>query len=622
MHKIYGCSNSILEVDLSNRTYNISKISKTDRKHYLGGKGLALKQIYDRQAPGVKPLEPENILAISNGVIIGTGAPCSARFSAVAKSPLTGIFTHSSCGGPFGMALKTSTWEILLIRGKSASPVYLVISSQGVKFKDATILWGKTTSETAAAIADEGSGSLVIGPAGENQIPFANIRSGHRFLGRGGLGAVMGSKNLKAIVALGKECHIIPNKKNKFKKITKKFNRYIKQNQVTGDEYNKLGTSAHVIKSNLESILPVNNFQENSHRLHEHISGEYYHKHHSKANNSCKFCIIRCGHQAIFNGDDLPVPEYETIGLLGANLGIFNSEKIARWNHLCGELGLDTISTGGTLAWVMEATEKGIYKSSLKFGEEENIPKAIKGIAYLDKQYKELGIGSRALSEKYGGREFSIQIKGLELAAYHPGRMLGQSLSYAVANRGGCHLSGAVFALETYFKLTRADQVFGKALMVKFFENLYAAVNSIHICQFTAYAAIFEAPLIRFTPEFILKRLMTWLPGFALQLIPLGIYSSLWSSVVGHSISTRDFKKAGARIHLLERYMNTLEGISRKDDTLPGSLMTNNLNYLTADKLNLLIKKYYKLRKYDKNGIPKINTLIKHSIKPREEHGA
>jgi len=617
MEFITGTSNRILEVNLTNKSFNISTVSENDRKLYLGGKGLALKLLFDRQKPNIDPFSENNFMAFATGVIMGTNAPCSARFSVLTKSPLTNTFFHSSCGGPFGMALKTSGWDCLLICGKSDKPVFLVIDKNGVEFKDGKHLWGKTTSETAKLISKEGSGSLVIGPAGENLVRFANMKSGHRFLGRGGLGAVAGSKNLKAIVAKGNEFKIVPINKKKFDKTRKKFNKYIKNNEVTSKSYREMGTSSHVLMSNKVGILPVLNFKDGSHKDALKISGEVFKKNYNIKHHTCKPCSILCGHKGIFDDTEKSIPEYETIGLLGSNLGIFKPEKITEYNQVCGELGIDTISAGGTLAFAMELAEKELFDFRIKFSEDEKIVDYLQQIAYKKGAGKELAEGTRILSEKYGGKEFAINVKGLEVAAYDPRGSYGHGLSLAVANRGACHLSASLFVLEAYFGLASPYSTKGKGEMVRFFENVYAAVNSLHICQFTAYAAFFEPPLLKYTPATLLKFFTDNFPLIALNVMDISIYPELWSSITGIPLSSIKFKKAGERIHVLERYMNTIEGISKKDDVLPdrftkeGRLSDKENHVVPLDKM---LDNYYKKRGYDSAGIPTKKLLKKLKI--------
>ncbi len=335
MKTINGSRNRFLEIDLTRQQYSDFTIDDSIRTLFLGGKGVGLKLLYDRLLPGSDPLGPDNIIVFTTGVLMGTGAPNSARFSAVTKSPLTGLITASSCGGPFGMALKKDGWDGVIIRGRSKSPVLLRIDSKGVEFINADKIWGLDSQESQREIVQIGDGSVVIGPAGENRVKYANIVSGNRYLGRGGMGAVFGSKMLKAVVATGRGYRIQPVQKNRFKKTIRKANTYINRNRMTAHLYRKYGTSANVEQCNQAQILPVRNFLAGSHREAGKISGQFYEENFNSSNHSCKQCPILCGHQGEFsisgsNGTTkLSIPEYESIGLLGSNLEVFEAEKIA-----------------------------------------------------------------------------------------------------------------------------------------------------------------------------------------------------------------------------------------------------------------------------------------------------
>lgn len=617
METIKGCSNKILEVDLVQKNFIVYRVSKQMRQHYLGGKGLGLKLIHDRIIPGTDPLGPENILALMPGVLMGTGAPCSGRFEAVTKSPLTGIMVCSSCGGPFGMALKTAGWDGILIKGRSETPTYLDITPDGVEFKDASHVWGKDIPQAQAVLDVNKSKSLVIGPAGENLVRFANLASGHRFLGRGGIGAVMGSKNLKAVVATGGAYRIKPVDPGGFKKILKTGTAYILRNHLTGDQYKNYGTAANVKPCNEAGLLTVNNFSTGSHEDASRVFGQTMAKEHDTTHHTCKPCTIKCGHKGQFGGKTLAAPEYETIGLMGTGLGIFDLETIARWNEICGRLGLDTISAGGTLAWVMEATQKGLVETDLAFGKAEGVDQALEDMASFKGFGADMAMGSRYLAEKYKGKEFAIQVKGLEMAAYDPRGSLGQGLAYAVANRGGCHLSAYLVAQEIYLDLLKPDTSFGKARWVKFFEDLGCCINSLQICQFTMFAFLLEPPLSKYTPKPVLAGLMQYLPALAIQLIDVSLYQGLWSTVTGIRLSKREFLRAGERIHVLERLMNTREGIEAKDDTLPLRLLVTGRSSDEKKQVVPLEKMkadYYGIRGYDNKGIPKDELMEKLSL--------
>jgi aldehyde:ferredoxin oxidoreductase len=618
MAEIVGTSNRVLDVNLTTRTFEICDISNTDRLLYLGGKGLGLKLLYDRMKQGADPLGVENAIAFMMGVLMGTGAPCSGRFDAITKSPLTGIMTTSSCGGPFGMQLKTAGWDGLIVTGKASHPTYLEIDAHGVSFKDATTLWGLYgTTAQEKIVTHKHAGALVIGPAGENMVRYANIMSGHRFLGRGGMGAVLGSKNLKAIVARGGHFKIVPKDKKAFEKNKKRAQKYIAQNPTTSVHYRNYGTPSIVTMANNAGSLPVNNFRRGSHGDSYQISGQGMEKKHQSKHHTCKPCSILCGKKGRFEGKTLTVPEYETVTVLGSNLGVFDTEKIAQWNQLCSELGLDTISAGGTLAWVMEATEKGLVKTNLKFGSYEGIDDALRDIGLSRNFGAEMAMGSRWLAKKYGGMEFAIQVKGLEMAGYDPRSMFGQGLAYAVANRGACHLSAYMVAFELLFGLLNPKTKLAKPTFTKIMEDVYCVVNAMHICQFTTYAFLLETPMVKLLPRAVVFFCMQFLPKIAAQILDMSLFSGFWSSITGLKMSPTQIKRCGARIHTLERLMNTREGISKKDDVLPMRLLKqarqDDPENLTIP-LKQMISSYYKTRGYDKNGIPTQKLLKKLAI--------
>ncbi len=614
METIVGTSNRILEVNLSDRTSQTLSIADDDRRRYLGGKGLGLKLISERLPVGCDPLGPDNLLVFMMGVMMGTGAPCSGRFAALTKSPLTGIMLSSSCGGPFGMALKTAGYDGLIIGGRARNRTWLKIDAAGVSFEDASPLWGLDTQATQAKLSNQRkAGVLAIGPAGENRVLFANVASGHRFLGRGGMGAVMGAKNLKAIVATGGRYRIRPHDPAGFKAIAHRAGRQVDANHFTGHAYRKFGTAANVNLCNRGGILPVSNFREGTHHRAGEVSGETMQQKYNPRPSTCRPCRILCGHKGTYpDGSVRQIPEYETISLLGPNIGIFDSERISEWNDLCGALGLDTISTGATLAWVMEAGERNLLETDLSFGSPAGISAMIEAIAHRRGQGDELAMGTRWLSARYGGADFAIQIKGLEMAGYDPRGAWGQGLSYAVANRGACHLSASTFALEVFMGFLNPYTTRAKAHFVIFFENLFAAVNSLHVCQFTAFAYVLEEPIVKYTPKWMLRLNMQYLPGIAQKLILVPTLIGLFNKVTGLDLSQAQLLQAGERIHTLERLLNTREGISRRDDTLPARFLREGRAGDPKKRtvpLESMLDDYYRLRGYDSRGVPKTQTL-------------
>ncbi len=620
MQEMTGTSNRILEVDLTEKNFTIYEVPEEDLKLYLGGKGLALKLLYDRMEPGSDPLGEGNMIAFHTGVLLGTGAPCTGRFAAVTKSPLTGIMTSCSCGGAFGMALRTSGWDGIIVKGKSKTPVYLYIDSNGVEFRDAKKLWGMDTQKVQHEIEKDAGGTVAIGPAGENLVRFANVASGHRFLGRGGMGAVMGSKNLKAIAAKGKEFKITPMKQKKFEKAKKKGTAYINRNDISAVSYRNFGTNANVNLNNAGGLLPVRNFTGGTHGEAHKISGEEMAEKFKTSYSTCKPCTILCGHKGTIGGKMRQIPEYETIGLMGSNLEIFDPEKISDFNEICTLMGMDTITAGGTIAWAMEATERGLLKSKLKFGSSEGITDILMDIAQMKGLGKDLAMGSRWCSKKYGGEDFAIHVKGMEMAAYDPRGSFGQGLSYAVANRGACHLSSVSFALEVYLDLIEAYSHRSKASLVKYQEDIMSAINSLQTCVFTAFPYELETPLMKYSPRPVLKFCMNLMAGIAMRFVDVSLWPELWSATTGMRLGMTSFLRAGERVQVLERMMNCAEGISRKDDTLPPRLLNEFRKCDSKERpipLEKMLNRYYFVRGFDKNGIPKDRTIRKLKIKKR-----
>ncbi len=483
---------------------------------------------------------------------------------------------------------------------------------------------GLDTDRTQEELKPLGAGALVIGPAGEKLVPYACAVSGHRVLGRGGLGAVLGSKNVKALTARGDEVEIAAADKEALAAARRKGIAYINRNGMTGDLYRKYGTNANVNLNLAHGLLPVHNFRGRDLPGVEAISGERIAERHTTGYAACKSCSILCGHKGNFAGEEQPVPEYETIGMFGANLGIIDPELITGWNRTCTRLGLDTISTAGTLAWAMEASEKGLFPFPHRFGSPAGIEELLYDIAARRGIGAELALGSRRLSEKYGGTEFAIQVKGMEMAAYDPRGAWGQGLSFAVANRGACHLSSATFAVETFLGMAPARTWRGKAAVVVFFENLVAAVNSMHLCLFTTFAFGLEPALVRLTPRFLLKLALTLLARPATRLMDISLWPELYRSIQGRKLGATAFLRAGARVHVLERHMNVREGISRKDDTLPARFLNEGREAdprKSTVPLAKMLNRYYRIRGFDRDGKPTARLLARYGIIRRPARG-
>jgi hypothetical protein len=311
------------------------------------------------------------------------------------------------------------------------------------------------------------------------------------------------------------------------------------------------------------------------------------------------------------------VPEYETIGMLGANIGVFDPDAIARFNGICSRMGMDTISAGSTLAFVMEAGEKGLLSTELAFGSSDHVAEALESVAARRGFGDEMANGTRWLSERYGGADFAMQVKGLEMAAYDPRGSWGQGLAYAVANRGGCHLSATLMVMEVFLGLLNPYRTGAKARFVCFLENLYAAINSLHTCLFTSFAYMLEPPASKYTPKPVLGLIMQNLPVVALQLMDVRVYSGLYSAVTGTRLTQGKMLAAGERVHTLERWMNTREGVRRRDDTLPARFLSEGRTCDPKNRtvpLERMLADYYRLRGYDADGIPCAQRLEKLGI--------
>lgn len=608
---IRGESGRFLMIDAGARTALPFQASPDDLRDYIGGKGLALRMIRERlggRLAGIDPLGPENILAFTTGVFMGTGAPCSARFAGVTVSPLTGIMVASSCGGPFGMALKTAGWDGILITGAAAELSILVIDENGATFETAGTLRGLGTEAAQAALTREPrSGALVIGPAGENLVSYANIRSGHRYLGRGGMGAVMGSKNIKAIVASGGAYKIEAADPAAFKRLSKTARERIDRNGFTRS-YRAYGTNYSVDPGVDKGYAPVRNFRERTDERCRALSGKVMAERYRTSHAVCNPCAVLCGHKGTYpDGKVRHIPEYETIGLWGGNILNFDPDLVGEWNDLMNDLGLDTISCGGTVAWAMEAAEKGLRPSVLAFGRADNIASTIADIAWRRGEGAELALGSRELSRRYGGAEFAAQVKGLEMAAYDPRAGWGMGLNYAVANRGGCHLNAYPIAMEAIFNYLPAYTTRSKAGWVAYFEDLFDAVNSVQTCQFTVFGYLLEPPMVKMLPHWALRMAMTWVPGIARAALDLRALSGQVSAITGRKVSQRALLLAGRRTHVLERLMNIDRGITAADDTLPGRFLTEAEtahHVKSVVPVEKLVRQYYRKKGYDTAGIP------------------
>lgn len=594
----------ILKVNLSDGTIKTIPTDMEIAKKYLGGKGYAVKLLYDYLkayekegiAPrDINPFGEENVLIFATGPATGVvGFPESGRYHVMAlRSPLTGSIASANSGGRWGPFLKFAGFDAIIIEGKSEEPVYLEVLDGTAEIKCARDIWGKNVFETEKILKERAGrrcSVACIGPAGENQVLFACIMNDeHRAAGRTGVGAIMGSKKLKAIVVGGDERPQVA-KPDEFEEASKEAIEKVRTNPVTGEGLKKYGTAILVNIINNAGILPYKNWQTGVNERADEISGETLAEKYLIKNKACWGCHIGCGRVTAVKEGCFQIlysegPEYESIWALGNSTGVMDLGAIIKANHLCDELGLDTISMGSTIACAMELREKGYIPDEvlegldLRFGNAAAMVEAVWRTAYKAGFGRFLALGSKRLAEIFGAPDLSMSVKGLELPAYDPRGAKGIGLTYATANRGGCHVTGYTISPEILGLPEKIDPltIEGKAQWVKAFQDFTCVVNSTVNCLFTTFALGAED------------------------------YAKLLSAVTGWDMGAEDVMKIGERIYNLERVIMNKYGFTGKDDTLPKRLLQEPMPEGPAKghvvELDKLKEEYYKLRGWV-DGVP------------------
>lgn len=635
-----GYMGKVLELDLSTGKTREYPWTDEDRRKYIGGKIMAAKILEDLLTGKENPLSADNPLVISTGPLTGTGVPCSGRFNISALSPQTGIVASSNCGGTFGYFLKKAGLDALIIRGACPTRSWITIENGTVDFHDAESdgLWGLRVTPAQERMAEllekkwgakRAFGQMVIGPAGENLVLYAGLASDERAAGRTGLGAVMGCKNLKGIAVSGNhEIRIANPQRNKA--WNKKFFKILRNHPLTGKQMPRMGTAGLVSPMQMRSMLATRNFSAGQFDKFDNVSGETLAETVNVANKGCLSCPIRCSRTVELDGKLVKGPELETLGLLSANIENDNLDIVLRLNDTLNELGIDTISCAGTVAWAMEACEKGLWDCGLSFGNAEDLESIFEDIAFRRGIGDELALGSKRLSEKYGGRDFAIQSKGLELSAYEPRRAVGMGLGYAVSNRGGCHLNGGYLVIiEGLGLFTNPQTPKAKADATMMFQNLMETTAAAGLCLFSTY--VFFPSLLITRPNGPitttlnkamphigwLLRAINMFPEVAQLHLPILPHTRAFENATGMKMKLGDYIRAGERGYTLDRYVSQRFGISAKDDTLPKRLTDvaqDPRNPSTKVPLDTMKRTYYQARGWTQEGRPKISTLKKLKI--------
>ena len=561
---MHGWTGRMISVDLSTGTSSVESIPEKLLHSYLGGRGLGVRLM--RDSFRIDPSDPALPLIFSVGPLCGTPAPTAARLSVVSRSPLTGTIYDCSAGGRFAWRLKAAGYDLLRIVGESPEAVVLVVTESGAELVKAGHLWGKTVPETVAAL--EGGGSVAaIGPAGENGVLYANIMMGEgNSVGRGGLGAVMGRKRLKAVVVNGGHKTAIADPA-RFEIARKDVMRLFRASPVIFGELGlaEYGTPALVDLMKQRRMAPTENFRRTWFEESDRYSGPALRKGCQAVKDGCYGCPIQCK-KSTPEGEHLP--EYESVSHFGALNGISDLHAIVRANTLCNDLGLDTISAAATISAWGEARGR--------FPQAEEMDAILWSIALRQGEGELLSLGSRRLTESLGRPELSMSVKSLELPAYDPRGAYGMALAYCTSNRGGCHLRAYPISHEILRKPVATDRFSfsAKARIIAIAEESNAAVDSLVACKFSFFGATLEE------------------------------YGELLSAATGVEYTPQGLKEIGNRICLTERFYNCANGFDGRHDRLPERFFLEegssgdgiSIPPLDRERFTEELQKYYRIR--------------------------
>lgn len=586
-----GYTGTILRVNLEKKTIVKEPLNRKSAEDFVGARGLGTKYFCDEVDPKVDALGPDNKLIFMTGPLTGTAACCSGRYEVVAKAPLTGTIGAANSGGHFGPELKYAGYDGIIFEGVSDEPVYLYINDDKVELRDASHLWGKTVFEATDELNKTCGNSFrvaCIGPTGENLCLYAGVMNDkHRAAGRGGLGAVMGSKKLKAVVVKGTGSIGVARPEG-FMTAMENARNVLKAHPVTGEGLAAYGTEILVNIINETGALPLRNGRDGSvYADADNISGETLANKYLVRNKGCFGCCIGCGR--VVRIPDGPFksfgegPEYEAGWSFGADCGIDDLEAVCKANFICNEYGFDPITLGATIACAMELFEAGYLTEEetgmpIRFGDAHTMVKLAEMTAKNEGFGKELAKGSYRLAEKCGHPELSMTVKKQEMPAYDGRALQGIGLEYATSNRGGCHVRGYMTSPEVLGLPSKMDPLVteGKAGMLKVFQDLTALIDSVGICLFTSFAI--------------------GLPEVAAQ----------YREAVGSDESDGDILLKGERVWNLEKRFNIAAGVEK--DTLPPRLLREQLPEGPAkgkvSELHTMLEEYYELRGWDSEGIP------------------
>ena len=589
----------ILRIDLTTGKISEQTVPADDEAKFLGGRGLAAKMLYQENKPKIDPYDPENRLIVMTGPYTGTYGSFTGFYNITTKSPLTGAILSAHSGGHWGPMLRKTGYDGIVLKGRAPKPVYLLVTEAGAELKDASDLWGKDVFETTEILEErhEKAKAAVIGPAGERLVRFASVMNDkHRAAGRGGAGAVMGSKNLKAIVVHGTK-EVPQADPEKLKETFKTATATVKEK---AQAFMKYGTSMVVGITGKAGTIPTRNMQTGYFPEYERIGGDALVNNHKLKDTACARCPLHCGNITKAERDyktETEGPEYETLAMFGPNLGNSNLESIIMANNLCNKYGMDTISCADTIACAFELFEKGILKEKdtgglrLEWGNHESVVRLVEMTGRGEGFGKLIGEGSGRLAAKFGpeAQKYAMNVKGMEFPGYDPRGIQGMSLAFATSSRGACHLRATMYVPELFQGVLDRFTVKGKAAPLKDMHELFTLYDSMVICKFGARNA----------------------------------FANSWDNMVmlvnaatGRGYSVDELKKVGARGWTIERLFNLREGFSKKDDTLPDRLFTTPIHdgpskgaVVNRADFEAELAEYYRLWGWTSEGVPTTEAL-------------
>ncbi len=604
MFKYGGYAGQILKVDLTERSLTPEALTEKQARELVGGNGFGVRYLYDLVPANTDPLDENNALIFMNGPVQGTRVPAvGGRTAVITRSPLNGFFMDSYYGGHFGAELKFAGFDGIVITGRADKPVFLYIEDGKASLRDAGAYWGMKTFEFQDKLQQEkeyhDTQITCIGPAGEKMVPMACLISGVHAAGRGGTGAVMGSKNLKAIVVKGTGGVNVPDIKALEDYIDKLMERF-KANPAASKVLPDYGTPAIVDANNKLGLLGTRNYQTEVFPQADMINGEALRSNAYIKSTSCFSCPIGCAKLFRIDGTKYEKvesvgPEYETLWSLGSNLENSDLASIIAADRLCDELGIDTISAGSTIGMAIEAFEKGLINAAdtggipLRFGDPDLMLSLLDQIGTKTGFGEILGEGARALGRRYNAADLAMETKGLEIPAHSPRGYPGMAIGYATSNRGGTHQDGRPSA-ERAGAVDRLEQK-GKGEYIVDVQRMTTMADCLVACRFTE--GIFGATAISQD------------------------YADILKHVTGMDFTVEELVDVADRVYALERAFNAREGASRKDDTLPYRVLHEPIpegpskgQYMTPEVLDRELDQYYLKRGWDpKTGLPTKETL-------------